>query len=514
MSQREQRTDRTAETRPAPTRGPAPAERTALLDVQRTLGNAAALHLLRRSGHPYAGVERAGVERAETGVPVQRFMEPRASGDAGAWRQAALAYVQTDAQRILADYAPLALGKKLSKKQRDTLLADLGIEDAWRTVGKAIAEGPASAGEDVDASLTAVVRKLNMMEQENATAAKTGEEADYAAPLPHAVVGTEFTFTDDTLSGRAGGNPLRVDIGGLTGQADARARAAITYARNKMNQWAALVQNAPPPDGFTLTTSNTTVKGQDARRFTYTDGTSRWWWEITMDDACLETRTAPTRAAELRTGHVHFIINHHIFPLATASGLRVDQSIAGGGGHISLDSASTFGDSVELFVQSMREWETRWQTWVARFGAAPREKDTVNAPWTGDLPQGDAHLRRVQDLLDTILADAYEGDVDLPGAVRRLQEHLLELPLHQDATPNLRDKVAAHPEDRLHYQAVNLEHMDDANAAHRRVEFRDIQAQHSHEQLVDDLLFIGSLLQGVRADVAPEQESRLKERHR
>ncbi|MFK0096831.1 DUF4157 domain-containing protein [Streptomyces sp. NPDC091040] len=49
MSQREHRTDRTAETRSAPSRGPAPVERAELLEVQRTLGNAAALHLLRRA---------------------------------------------------------------------------------------------------------------------------------------------------------------------------------------------------------------------------------------------------------------------------------------------------------------------------------------------------------------------------------------------------------------------------------------------------------------------------------
>ncbi|WP_443062837.1 eCIS core domain-containing protein [Streptomyces sp. NBC_00441] len=50
MSQREHRTDRTTETRSAPSRGQSPAERSELLEVQRTLGNAAALHLLRRAG--------------------------------------------------------------------------------------------------------------------------------------------------------------------------------------------------------------------------------------------------------------------------------------------------------------------------------------------------------------------------------------------------------------------------------------------------------------------------------
>ncbi|MCX4447578.1 hypothetical protein ACIOEZ_01415 [Streptomyces sp. NPDC087866] len=521
-SQREHRTDRTAETRPAPARGPAPAERTALLDVQRTLGNAAALHLLRQSGHAHAGPAHTdhehtghahtGAERAGD-VPVQRFMEPRASGEAGAWRQAALTWVQSDAQRILAEYAQVGLGKKLNKKQLDKLLADLGIEAAWQTVTQAVKNGPASAGEGVDASLTTVVQNLNMMEQECATAAKAGEEADYANPLPDAVVGTEFTFTDATLNGTAGGNPLRVDIGGLTGQEDARARAAITYAKGRMNDWTARVRAATLPVGFSLAVSDTTVKGQDAKKFTYSNGSTQWWWEITMDDACLETRTDPTPVAGLHAAHVRFIMRSHIFPLAEATGLHVDQSIAGGGGHLSLDSTTTFGGSVELFVQSMREWETQWEDWVARFGAAPREKDVVNAPWTGDLPQGETHLNGVRTVLDEILDDAHRGDVDLPGAIRRLQAHLQALPLHRDATQNLRNKVADHPEDRLHYQAVNLEHMADANAGSRRVEFRDIQAQDGYDQLIEDLRYIGSMLQGVRDNVRAEQQTRLAQRH-
>lgn len=647
MSQREHRTDRTAETRSAPARGPAPAERAGLLEVQRTLGNAAALHLLRQAGRQEApeqpAVQRSAVhhvlsgsgrpleaslraemearlgadfsdvrvhddaaarasaagvgaraytsghhvvigegggdkhtlahelthviqqrqgavsgtdrgdglrvsdpsdrfERAaeanahrvmrgsapdahESGQPVagpgragadavQRFMAPTASGDAAAWRQEALRYFQSpEVKDVLKRYTELVLGEPLQPKLLAKLVGDLGIKAEWRAVVQATGGAAGSAGADLDASLTAVLRQLNIMEQEVLTSRKVGEEPDYDKPLPQAVVGTEFTFTDDTLNGIAGGNPLRVDISGLTGQADARARSAITYARNKMTDWAGRVQAADLPAGFELAVSNTTVKGQEARKFTYTKGDTTWWWEITMDDACLETRTDPTPIAGLHAAHVQFIVERHIFRLAENCGLRVDQSIFGGGGHISLDSGSTFGGSVELFVESMRQWEDDWNNWVLRFGTAPRAKDTVNAPWTGDLPQGQAHLDEVKTLLDQILADARRGDVDLPGAVQRLQAHMMTLPLHQDATPNLRDKVDAHPEDRLHYQAVNLEHMNDANAGHRRVEFRDIQAQASYEELLDDLRHIGFLLQGVRDNVGPEQTGRLADRH-
>ncbi len=121
----------------------------------------------------------------------------------------------------------------------------------------------------------------------------------------------------------------------------------------------------------------------------------------------------------------------------------------------------------------------------------------MNAPWTGgDLPQGETHLNGVRALLDEILADAHRGR---RGPARRDRTasgaHADLPPLHQNATQNLRNKVADHPEDRLHYQAVNLEHMADANEAHRRVEFRDIQAQDGYEQLIEDLRYIGSMLQ-------------------
>ncbi|MFJ4503035.1 DUF4157 domain-containing protein [Streptomyces sp. NPDC088864] len=454
------------------------------------------------SGEPVAGPGRAGPDT------VQRFMAPEASGDnAAAWRQEALAYVASRGRAILETYAPLT-GKSLPK-----VVADLGIQAAWSVVWQA-AKTPGQAAASVDPQLTDVLRQLNVLEQENLTAAKTTEPFDYGdKPLPHAVVGTEFTFTDDTLNGVEGGNPLRVDISGLTGKADARARSAITYARNKMVEWAGRVRDAGRPEGFGLEVSTTTVKGQEARKFTYTGNGMTWWWEITMDDACLETRTDPTRIADLHAAPVRYIVERHIFQLAESCGLRVDQSIFGGGGHISLDSESAFGGSVELFVQSMRQWEVDWDNWVDHFGTGSRAKDTVNAPWTGDLPQGEAHLERVKALLDEIQEAAERGDVDLPGAVRRLQAHMRTLPLHQDATPNLREKVSAHPEDRLHYQAVNLEHMDDADPAHRRVEFRDIQAQAGYEQLLADLQHIGRLLQDVRTDVKATQEERIAGRH-
>ncbi|MEV5654122.1 hypothetical protein [Streptomyces sp. NPDC052291] len=504
-SQHEQRTDRTAGTRPAPVRGPAPAERSGLLGVQSTLGNTAVLHLLRQAGHAYAG--------AGQGAAVQRFMEPHPSGELAAWRQRALDYTSANKARILGDYTRMVLGDGYAEADMKGVLKGLDALKAWQAVAKAVREGGAAVGPAVDPSLTTLVQKLNVMEEECATAAKAGEPADYANPLPESVVGTEFTFTDSRLNGTADGTPLRVDIGGLTGQEDARARAAITYARTRMDDWAARVRAAALPAGFALAVSDTTVKGQHAKRFTYTNGSTDWWWEITMDDACLETRSDPTPVAGLHAAHVRFIMRSHIFPLAAASGLHVDQSILGGGGHLSLDSATTFGGSVELFVQSMREWETQWEDWVARFGSAPREKDVVNAPWTGDLPQGETHLNGVRALLDEILADAHRGDVDLPGAVGRLQAHMRTLPLHQNATQNLRNKVADHPEDRLHYQAVNLEHMADANEAHRRVEFRDIQAQDGYEQLIEDLRYVGSMLQGVRDNVRADQQTRLAQRH-
>ncbi|WP_330453116.1 MULTISPECIES: hypothetical protein [unclassified Streptomyces] len=503
-SQHEQRTDRTDGTRPAPARGPAPAERTGLLGVQSTLGNTAVLHLLRQAGHPYTAAPR--------GVAVQRFMEPTGSGDA--WRTEALAYVQSEHGRtILPTYLKQTLGRKASREARRELLKELGMQEAAAVVSRAVEDGPAAAGPDLDKSLATVVRNLNIMEQENVTAAKAGEDPGQAFPLPNVLVGTEFTFTDGTLNGTVGGNPLRVDLSGLKGRAVKAAEAAIGYATKKMNDWALKVASAPLPKGVTLAVTATDIKGQAAKRFTYTADSTPWWWEITMDDGCLETRTAPTSVGGMQAGHVDFIIRRHIFELAEKSGLHVDQSIFGGGGHISVDSESAFGGSVELFVKSMRMWEEKWEKWVERFGDAPREKDTVNAPWTGDLPQGETHLRNVQELLTEILADAHRGDVDLPGAVRRLQAHMVALPLHRDATQNLREKVAGHPEDRLHYQAVNLEHMNAESAGSRRVEFRDIQAQQGYDQLMGDLRHIGDLLQDARYSVVDDQQTRLAKRH-
>nr|WP_257002323.1 DUF4157 domain-containing protein [Streptomyces sp. WZ.A104] len=476
------------------------------------------------AAHEPASVQQAPAPARHEAAPahaaaiaVQRFHRPFAGDNAPAdWAQTAREYIRSNYAGIVTQYTRVVLGMEaaapVEQKAKVRVLRQMGAasqDNLPEILSRAVANGGAEVS---DQELNAVVKYLNIMEEECATAAKVREDPDYANPLPGSVIGTEFTFTDDTLNGIAGGNPLRVDIGGLTGQADANARAAITYARNKMNAWTAHVQGTAPPNGFTMTVSDVTVKDQAGKRFTYSQGNTRWWWEITMDDACLETRTDPTSVSSMRDPHVRTIIKNHIFGGAQASGLRVDQSIAGGGGHISMDSASAFGGSVELFVQSMREWEDNWENWVAKFGAEPRETDVVNAPWTGSLPQD--HLPAVRDLLDRILAEARSGRTHLPQAIGELQAHMVNLPLHANAPQHLREKVDAHPEDRLHYQAVNLEHMgEDTETAHRRIEFRDIQAQANYEQLLDDLQYIGFLLQGVRDNVGGEQEARLGERH-
>ncbi|MFD7862937.1 hypothetical protein [Streptomyces sp. NPDC059783] len=508
MSQRDQRTDRTVETRSAPSRGPAPAGRTALLDVQRTLGNTAALHLLRQAGHPYAGTERAG------NVPVQRFMEPVAGDDAATWRREALTHVQTRAKDILLAYAAL------TKRAVGKVPADMGIQDAWMVAWKA-SKNPAVAGEEVDTSLTAVLRQLNIMEQEQLTSAVVGETVNSGLPLPTSKAGTEFTFTDSTLDGTAEGRTaLAVDVENRKrkGAKDNGAKAAITYAERKITEWADRVMAAPAPAGFTVSRDDgdgERVKGQFATKFTYVSQSGgKWWWKISMDNSCLETLTAPTSVADLEQSHVEFIIRRHIFDLARQSGLRVEQSASGGGGHLSLDSETTFGGSVELFVESMRQWETGWASWVEHFGKEPREKDVSQAPWTGDLPTQDpSHLDRVTRLLDAVLNDAENGDVDLPGAIGRLQRLMVDLPLHARAGDNVREKVDANPEDRLHYQAVNLEHMASADTGARRVEFRDIQAQSGYDQLMADLTFIGRMLEEVRDEVRVSQRNRFAARH-
>ncbi|MFI9052185.1 DUF4157 domain-containing protein [Streptomyces sp. NPDC053427] len=108
----------------------------------------------------------------------------------------------------------------------------------------------------------------------------------------------------------------------------------------------------------------------------------------------------------------------------------------------------------------------------------------------------------------------YAGLEGLPAVDPGMQDLVRAFPLHASASDRLRAKVKARPNDRLHYQAVNPEHMADDDPASRRVEFRDIQAQRGLEDLLSDLRYLTSLLQGVRDEVSVEQTNRLQDRHR
>ncbi|MEU3567989.1 DUF4157 domain-containing protein [Kitasatospora sp. NPDC036755] len=445
---------------------------------------------------------------------VQRFMAPEPSGPAAEWEQAARAYLMENWNGIATRYTRVVLGSgdEETVEQADLLTA---IKKVSPGIAKTLAQVKGNAAVEAG-KLSAALRGLNIMEEETALAT-TSAKQDMSTPVKEVLVGTEFTFSDDVLNGQKGigKNPpyaLRVDIGGLTGVEDASAQRTLTYARTKATAWSAAVRAAGAPGDFTLAVTEVTVKGHPGTRFTYTNGTDEWWWEITLDDGCLETRTSPLSIEGLGANHIRTIIRTHIFDAAASVGLTVDQTKYGGGGHLSLDGKTAFGGSVELFVESMRKWETDWEEWKRTFGAAPRESDTENAPWTGDLP--DNPLPALLTLLDEIRARARAGETDLAKAIRDLQAHLRELPLHADASRRLRDKVQEHPGDRLHYQAVNLEHMgEDTPADQRRVEFRDIQAQRDYAQLLTDLSYLGRLLQGVRMEVQIEQGNRLADRH-
>ena len=60
-----------------------------------------------------------------------------------------------------------------------------------------------------------------------------------------------------------------------------------------------------------------------------------------------------------------------------------------------------------------------------------------------------------------------------------------------------------------HYQAVNIEHMDEADADKRRIELRDIPAQTSHTKLMKDLATIQRALEATKERVKQDQTQRL-----
>ena len=310
---------------------------------------------------------------------------------------------------------------------------------------------------------------------------------DFRALWESILVGTEFTFSRQDLR--------QMQMG----------HSSAAQAQKPMQQWAQCVQRRHK--GHTLprlVVSQVRGKVPNAYKFTYDLGKGLdWWWIMDADDSCLETQTKPTAPALLQSHPgIQTIVSEDIFGCAASLELVPDPSAAGGGGHISLDSATAFDGDALLLIETLSLIEASSEKWGATLGF----EDPLNSPWVKEqnLKVGQPALPTYRKLLATLGAQAMGAKpLDFHSLIKQLQSFTMRLrnpqieKMKKSPRPQVRKAAAQAASAPLHYQAVNVEHMLKTDGS-ARLELRALGAQRDLATLARDLRFIFEILAQAR----------------
>jgi hypothetical protein len=349
------------------------------------------------------------------------------------------------------------------------------------------------------ADLLNIVQLMNVMERDaqagKMSARAAGTEEDDASDVK---IGTEFTFTTKALE------QLSMD----------HKQAADPF----MQKWTSFVSaQAHLKPKVENATGGSVKYPKFAKTFTYTlSNKATWWWRLDIDEACLETQTQPSTLAQFQSKHgeIRKIIDRDIFGAARAVGLVP----GGGGGHISIDSATTFGGSGEQMLVLLRQLQEKSDLWDKNFGQTT-EGDKLNSAWIGEMTPLKPFLAETERLLSAVIV----GELDMFGAVRALMDFNTKLknPVAENfktgkAGKTSQEKAAlkkagtAVAREPHHYQAVNIEHLDEKEAKEsRRLELRRIGSQKDAAELVEHIEFIFKLVNEARLAVSDRIKKRL-----
>ena len=372
------------------------------------------------------------------------------------------------------------------------------------------------------------VQLLNWMEHETATFAVLGRSTETMK------IGTEFTFADKlgTVD-----SVRKLDIID-SAKRDATQKKVHKKASDTITAWVGKALTgrnviAGNPSIKVAAAKGSGVKAEYAQSVTYTFQAGQpaewtWYWVADVDMACYETQTKPTSIEQMRGVAIKDIVDKHIFGIAKTLGLTPDVKATGGGGHISLDLSTSVGYtgadgtmmiSFEVFLQTLFDMQKGCALLQAEFNksevADRGESDVQNAPWLSvqefkpEFKTLGTVLPAYAALAQSLLNGVMTGN---GGSIAAAATHLKDFneKLTNPLVTDLQRKANLEAKgDISHYQAVNIEHMDEAEADKRRIELRDIPAQTSHAKLMKDLATIQLALEATKERVKQDQSQRL-----
>lgn len=349
--------------------------------------------------------------------------------------------------------------------------------------------------------LSAILNILNKMKEEVETYEFVTRVCAPKKRTQHDVrIGTEFTFTNDELRT-------------ITAEGDSAAKVAgpiiKTWADKLSKRYGSKITITKPPKS----------KAKCACSFTYilSEEPWAWTWTLDVDDGCLETQTQPSSLSDLRSPEIRRIIEEDIFGVAESDELwlEIDRSPRGGGGHISIDAATSFGGNAEVFLIFLQLLQNGHQEWQEYF----QDEDNLNAPWLEEMePIGqNSALEKFNELIEQTLKtiikrreDATEGRIEMSIAVEAITKfnRRLKNPIAIELSQTDKKKAKNVADNPIHYQAVNIEHMSEGGGA-ARLELRRISAQQDFDNLVTDVEYIFTVLEAARRIVAERQMARI-----
>lgn len=214
-------------------------------------------------------------------------------------------------------------------------------------------------------------------------------------------------------------------------------------------------------------------------------GTFHWYINIGLDNNCIETQTEPIDSEIYMRYPIFF--EQIIFAAAADCGIVPDISALGGGGHISLDRATTFGNDVKHLMAFILHYHRDFKKWEEMDIS---EDPNINAPTLHELIE-----RGLLDpnALKQIYLDVKSGKIsDIEGLVAEFHSKIYVKKTLDPRIASANPRMAFTNAQR--YQALALYDLTNREDSKRRLEMRRFDAQTSIYDFISDLEAIKSLV--------------------
>lgn len=204
-----------------------------------------------------------------------------------------------------------------------------------------------------------------------------------------------------------------------------------------------------------------------------------WTVNFDLDPNCIELQAEPVTCA-FYDRHKE-MINTLLFERAACPpDPRWD---VGGGGHISLDLATAFGNHLQWFRNFLVLYAAAVKGDDLEFAALKYSGDAVNAPFMHEIGMLPEFIKVI---------DALDQPAPPISTIEQLAQAINTKVYTRIGGPI--DDPKLKPIDYPHYQAVNLEHIIGTPPHEQRVEMRRFEAQRCVGELLDELRVLFGLL--------------------